>query len=315
MPKVIAVVLNWNLPSDTSRCVLSLKRSDYSDLQLVVVDNGSRPDLYAQARNELPGIDFVRSEENLGFAEGNNLGLRYALAHGADYVLVINNDTIVDPGMVSRLVAAAESRPDAGLIGPIIYYLDRPNEVWFAGYRFSHGIYVLRRGLRLAPPIQPIEEVDFVSGCGVLIRRTLLEQVGFFSREYFMYYEDVDLCFRAKAAGIKIVCVTGAQMWHAVSSSTGGSDSPIKQYYQVKSSLIFYRKHFRGPKLWLNVTLRFGHALVTLVSAILHGHLKWAAVRLFLKGTGEGWRQPSPTSLAVASKPIEPAAEQLASDR
>lgn len=292
-PFVTALVLNWNLPEDTRRCVESLQQSDYSNLRVVVVDNGSRAEVYTQLRAELPHVEFVRSEVNLGFAEGNNLGFRSALEQGADYVLVLNNDTVVDPHMVSRLVEVAEAEPNAGLIGPIIYYLDRPGDVWFAGYRFLHGIYILRRGLHLKPPVEPVEDVEFVSGCGVLIRRAVLEQVGFFSNEYFMYYEDLDLCFRALAAGWRILCVTDARMWHAVSTSTGGPDSPIKQYYQVKSSLIFYRKHSRGIKRLLNIALRLGHAFFTLMNAIVRRRLKPAAIPMFVRGLRDGWRRPT----------------------
>lgn len=303
-PRVVALVLNWNLPDDTLRCVQSLRRSDYPNLHIVVVDNGSRPEVFARIRSELPDIDVIRSEVNLGFAEGNNLGLRHALGCGADYVLVINNDTIVDPHMIARLVGVAEQHPDAGLIGPVIYYLDRPQEVWFAGYRFAHGIYMLRRGLHLEPPIRPVEEVDFVSGCGVLIRPSLLKTVGLFSNEYFMYYEDLDLCFRAKTAGWRILCVTDATMWHAVSSSTGGPDSPAKQYYQVRSSLVFYRKHSRGVKRLLNVLLRLGHALYSLSSAVLRGRLKLDAVAMFIKGLLDGWRQPTRSTPAPQLDPL-----------
>lgn len=289
-PLVLAIVLNWNRPDDTRKCVQSLSQSDYPNLRIVVVDNGSESKLYAQLRTELTNAELLRSEVNLGFAAGNNLGLRYAQEHGADYALVLNNDTIVDSSMVSQLVAAGEKHPDAGLIGPIIYYLDQPEKVWFAGYRFTHGIYLLRRGLHLSPPIRPIEAVDFVSGCGMLIRRSVLDQVGLFCPDYFMYYEDVDLCFRVKSAGAQIICVTGARMWHAVSASSGGSDSPIKQYHQVKSSLIFYRKHSHGLKLWLNICLRLAHALYTLGKAIILGRLKLGALGMFLRGFFEGTR-------------------------
>lgn len=305
-PKVIALVLNWNLVDDTLHCVESLRQSDYAHLEVVVVDNGSDPPLFQQLCSGLPnGTTLLRSEENLGFAAGNNLGLRYALDHGADYVFVINNDTLVDPVMVSQVVAAAQANPQAGLLGPIIYYMSAPDSVWFAGYRFSHGIYVLRRGLRLSAPLKPVEDVDFVSGCGVLMSRALLEKVGLFATDYFMYYEDLDLCFRAREAGFRILCVTGARMWHAVSTSTGGTDSPLKQYYQVKSSLIFYRRHFSGVKLWLNVGLRYAHAGYTLIGALLRGRLKWAAVKLFLQGSREGF-QP----LSMASRTATPSTGQ-----
>ena len=289
-PQVLAIVLNWNRPDDTRRCVQSLLQSDCPNLRIVVVDNGSEEKLYAQLRAELTNVEVLRSEVNLGFAAGNNLGLRYAQEHGADYALVLNNDTLVDPSMVSQLVAAGEANPDAGLMGPIIYFLDQPDKVWFAGYRFTHGIYLLRRGLHLSPPIRPIEPVDFVSGCGMLIRRSVLDQVGLFCADYFMYYEDVDLCFRVKSAGAQILCVTDARMWHAVSASSGGPDSPIKQYHQVKSSLIFYRKHSRGLKLWFNIFLRMAHAFAMSVQRLLHGQPELNSFRMIFKGAIEGWR-------------------------
>lgn len=290
---VVAVVLNWNRTQDTVQCVHSLRKSDYPALDILVVDNGSAPEHYANLQAALPDTPILRSPTNLGFAGGNNFGLQHVLERGAEYALVINNDTLIDVQMVSQLVAAAEAHPRAGLVGPIIYYLAQPTEVWFAGYRFTHGIYVLRRGLNLQPPLRPVEPVDFVSGCGVLIRRNVLEQVGLFSEDYFMYYEDLDYCFRVKEAGLEILCVTGARMWHAVSASTGGADSPLKQYYQVKSSLIFYRQHSRGLKYLLNVFLRLTHAGYTLVRAILTGRLKVAAIPMFFKGLWEGGRAPA----------------------
>lgn len=308
LPKVAALVLNWNLVEDTLRCVQSLLQSTYANLDVVVVDNGSKLALYEDLKSRLPAnVQLLRSEENLGFAAGNNLGLRHSLAQSADYALVINNDTTVEPTMISQLVAAAQANPDAGLVGPIIYYMSAPEQVWFAGYRFSHEIYILRRGLRLSPPLKPTEEVDFISGCSMLMSRALLEKVGVFATDYFMYYEDLDLCFRAKAAGFKILCVTGARMWHAVSTSTGGVDSPLKQYYQVKSSLIFYRKHSRGLKRALNVTLRMGHAGVTLASAVLRGRLRPGAVGMFLRGFQEGWQAQAATPKAerVQTSPVE----------
>jgi GT2 family glycosyltransferase len=289
-PKVIAIVLNWNRPDDTGCCVQSLLQSDYPNLHILVVDNGSQPDLFEKLSRQLTQVEIIRNESTLGFAEGNTRGLRMALEQAADYALVLNNDTVVDSTMVSRLVKVAEKDPSLWLLGPVIYYLDRPEEVWFAGYRFKYNIYVLRRGLRLARPLKEVERVDFVSGCGILIRRSVLTEVGLFSPDYFMYYEDLDLCFRVKAAGFGIACVPDARMWHAVSVSSGGPDSPIKQYYQVKSSIIFYRKYFRGLKFGINITLRFGHAFFILLKNILLNRMSLEAIRMFVRGMKEGWR-------------------------
>jgi GT2 family glycosyltransferase len=287
-PVVWVVVLNWNRPKDTYLCVESLQASDYAALRILVVDNGSDVKKYEELCALGSGVGIVRSEDNLGFAAGNNIGIRHALDQGADYVLLVNNDTIVAPEMIGMLVEAMERDPAFGVAGPIIYYMDQPQEVWFAGYRIKGELYVLRRGLRLEPPLQPVEDVDFVSGCGMLLRREMVERVGMFSPEYFMYYEDLDLCLRAKRAGWRIACVTGASMWHKVSASSGGSESPMKQYHQVRSSLIFYRRYTRGVMFLVNMSLRLAHAAYSLLRYVVRGTLNLAMLKHYFRGVKEG---------------------------
>lgn len=287
-PVVWVVVLNWNRPEDTRLCVESLQVSDYPALRILVVDNGSDENKYEELCAAVRGVEVVRSEDNLGFAAGNNIGIRHALERDADYVLLVNNDTVIDPKMVGMLVEVMERDSAFGVAGPIIYYMDQPEDVWFAGYRIKGELYVLRRGLRLEPPLQPIEEVDFVSGCGMLLRREMVEGVGMFSPEYFMYYEDLDLCLRAKRAGWRIACVTGASMWHKVSASSGGSESPMKQYHQVRSSLIFYRRYTRGVMFVVNMGLRLAHAAYSLLRYLIRGTLNLAMLRHYFRGVKEG---------------------------
>lgn len=287
LPAVGAVVLNWNRPQDTRLCIESLKASDYPALRIVIVDNGSDVDRYAELQS-LTDVEIIRAETNLGFARGNNLGIHYMLEQGVNYVLLVNNDAIVDSQMVRQLVEVMEDNPSIGAAGPIIYYLDMPESVWFAGYRIKGTLYILRRGLHLKPPIKPVEYVDFISGCGMLLRRETLEQVGLFSPEYFMYYEDLDLCLRMKQAGWQIACVTGAKMWHAVSLSSGGVLSPVKQYHQVRSSLIFYRRYTRGIMFAVNLVLRFGHAAYSALVYILRNGLNISMVQRYFRGVIEG---------------------------
>jgi hypothetical protein len=286
-PLVYAIVLNWNRPDDTHACLNSLVHVDYPALKVLVVDNGSDTEQARRLQAEALGAEVLWLERNYGFAEGNNKGMRYALEHGADFILLLNNDTTVDPGLVPELINVIKDDPLIGIAGPIIYYADVPDSVWFAGMRFRDGLYVVRRGLHLKPPLKRAEEVDFVSGCGMLIRRSVLERIGFFSPDYFMYYEDLDYCVRARRAGFKLVCATQARMWHAVSASTGGPDSPLKQYHQVKSSLVFYKQHTHGVLYLLNVTLRFAHAFWVMLIAILRGRLRLKAARFYFKGIRE----------------------------
>jgi len=263
-PLVWAVVLNWNRAADTRRCVESLQASEYAALRIAVVDNGSTPDQFAELRRALSDdVELIRSPTNLGFGAGNNLGIRLAWERGAAYALLCNNDALVDPPMIGRLVRALEADPSIGIAGPIVYYLDEPTRVWLAGYRFHGQFYIVPGGLHLEPPLQPVERVDFVSGCGMFLRRAMTRQIGMFSPDFFLYCEDLDLCLRARQAGWQIACVTDAKMWHQVSASLGGALSLRKQYHQIRSSWIVYRRHTRGVWLLANMGARLAHAAYT----------------------------------------------------
>ena len=292
-PQVHAVITNWNRADETIGCIESLLASHYPNLHICVVDNGSTDGSVTLIQERLPQVQVVVNSENLGFAAGSNRGIAYALEHGADYVLLLNNDTTVAPSMLSTLVEVAETDHRIGIVGPVIYYADRPADVWFAGMRFHHGLYVIRKGLRLRPPLSPIEEVDFISGCGMLVRREVWEHVGLFDPRFFMYYEDLDMCVRTQEAGYWIVCATQAFMWHALSTSTGGPDSPLKQYYQVKSCLAFCEKHTRGLQRLVNVSIRLGHAGLVAIGHMLRGKLQHEAVGLYLKGIIEALGETS----------------------
>ncbi|MFW6116320.1 MAG: glycosyltransferase family 2 protein [bacterium] len=289
-PLVWIVILNWNRPEDTIECISSLRQSDYPCFRTLVVDNGSTDESVDILRGQ-SGIDLLVNERNLGFAAGSNRGIEYALQNDAEYVLIMNNDTTVSQSMVSRLTEAAEKDPRRGIVGPVIYYADRPEKVWFAGMRFRHGLYVIRKGLHLTPPLQPVEEVDFISGCAMLVRRDVWEHVGLFDPGFFMYYEDLDLCLRARKAGYQIACVTEAHMWHALSASTGGPESPRKQYYQVKSCILFCKKHTRGLNRIAHLAIRLSHAALVAFQQILQGRLQWKAVRMYMKGLAEAERE------------------------
>jgi GT2 family glycosyltransferase len=287
-PLVDVVVLNWNLPKDTVECVQSILRSDYPRYRITVVDNGSTDDSVQRLEGQFgDAIHLIVNETNLGFGGGNNQGIQDSLARGADYTLLLNNDTIVAPDMLSELIQIIRSDPQIGIVGPMIYYADRPTDVWFAGMCFKSKLYVVQRNLRLRHPLKRAEEVDFVSGCGMLVNRNVWETVGLFAPEFFMYYEDLDFCLRARQAGFRLITATRAQMWHRISASSGGSDSPMKQYHQVKSSLLFYRKHTRGLWFLINMTLRIGHAGWITLKQIFRGRLSWEVVKWYLRGVAE----------------------------
>jgi hypothetical protein len=288
-PLTYAVILNWNRPEDTLECLETLAQQTYANLRLLVVDNGSSDDSVARIRAAFSTVEVIESSENLGFAGGMNLGLRRAVAAGAELVFVLNNDTLVDPGAVAQLVA--HSRPGVGILAPLIYYADDPKRVWSAGAYF-HPFTLELRGKAQGTIDheqwrEPIAK-DFFTGCAMLLTQELLELVGFFDDKFFMYYEDADLCFRTRQARLGVELVPMAKIWHKISRSSGGSDSPNERYWMARSSVIYFRKHAR-PAQWLAILpWRTGSAIRTTIRLLSQGRVE--ACRAYWRGLRDGCR-------------------------
>jgi GT2 family glycosyltransferase len=256
-PRVAVIVLNWNGRDDTLACLESLRQLDYPNYEVVVVDNGSSDGSVEAVRAAFVDVTVLEVGENLGFAEGNNVGLRHALTHGADYVLLLNNDTEVSPDCISLLVGAVEATPQAGVAGPTIYYFDRREIIWSAGGAIdwrrgdSHmmGLDELDKG-----QYDAIREVDFVTGCALLIRRDVIEDVGMLDTRFFMYYEETEWCVRAARARYKILHVPQAHVWHKIVPAQQAM-SPRIQYYMTRNRLLFLRSTRAGVRAWYHTLL------------------------------------------------------------
>lgn len=238
MKKVITVILNYKVKDLTLKCVASVSASSYSNLEIIVVDNNSEDGL----GKEITGVGFIQNQENLGFTGGNNIGIRQALKKGADYIFVLNPDTVVKKDSIEKLVSGLE-QTNAGIAGPKIYF-DNSETIWYAGGKFdllnvlgSHrGVNEKDRG-----QYEKIEETDYVSGAAMMIKREVLEKVGLFDENFFLYYEDSDLCFRAKIAGFKIMYLPTAIVYHRNAQSTG-LGSPLQDYYITRNRMLFASK-------------------------------------------------------------------------
>ncbi|RMG70512.1 MAG: glycosyltransferase family 2 protein [Chloroflexi bacterium] len=252
--KVTVVLINWNRIDDTLDCIESLHKSDYLDIQIVVVDNGSIDDSLSRLHTIQDKITIIASPDNMGFTGGNNLGMRHAAANGSDYVLLLNNDTTVAPNMISALVAAAEAHKGAGIISPKIFYYDHPRLIWHAG-----GLWNARLGIAKSIGHDEIDrgqydqsrEVSWASGCALLLRRTVIQDVGFLCDDFFAVAEDVDYCLRVQAAGYKVLYVPEARVWHKVSASSGGGDSPQYIYYQTRNLFMLQTKWIKNKPTFL----------------------------------------------------------------
>ena len=247
-PKVSIVILNWNNAPDTLECLASVAKLRYENYGVVVVDNGSTDGSVAAIRDQYPGVAILENSENLGYAEGNNVGIQYALEMGADYVFVLNDDALVDPDTLSGLVAAATAHPDAGFLGPKVYHRENPQLIQSAGGMFNkywesryRGMDQVERG-----QFEELMDVDFVCGCAVLASRQVIEQIGLLDPRFFLYREDVDWCYRATRAGFRVLYIPSAKAWHR-SPHIREAELPRTTYYINRNALLFLAKNGLGP--------------------------------------------------------------------
>jgi GT2 family glycosyltransferase len=290
-PKVITVTVNWNRRDDTLACLGTLAALSYPNVQVIVVDNGSTDGSAAAIGEQFPRVEQIINPTNLGFAGGFNAGLRRALALGADYVFILNNDTLAPAGLLEPLVQAAGA-PEVGVTAPVIVYAADPARVWSAGAGRSALTLELTGNHGRRARLDTITAREFVSGCAMLIKRSVLEQVGVLDERFFMYYEDSDYCLRVRRAGFRLLVVPAACLAHKVSLSSNGSDSPAERYWMGRSSVLFFRKHIRGWR-WAPVLMwRAGSLARTTGRLLLAG--RSSAARAYLRGVVDGWRPAAP---------------------
>ncbi len=235
------VILSWNGLSDTLGCLASLSAVSYPELATIVVDNGSSDHVAEVLAEAYPSVEVIRSESNLGFAGGSNLGIVRALERGCSYVLLLNNDIEVEADFVAALVEAAASRPRAGALCSKVLFLDPPDRIWFAGadYDPGAGYNGRQRGYGELDDgrFDAVVESDRACGASMLIPRAVLEEVGDFDAALFAYCEDSDWSVRARRAGYVLYVVPASRVWHKVSGSTGGESSPSTLYYGLRNAL------------------------------------------------------------------------------
>ena len=227
-PKVAVIVLNWNGVNDTSDCLESLKKLTYPDYLVIVVDNGSDGEDVRILKGKFGDyIHIIENDRNYGFAEGNNIGIRYALSvFEPAYFLLLNNDTIVAPDLLSELIKVAESDDRIGIAGPKIYYHDfkgRSDVIWYAGGKVREWRRCVYQHIGKddddRAEYQSIGEVDFVSGAAMMLKRRAIDELSLLNPRYFLGAEDVEYCLKARKHGLKVVYVPSARVWHKVGRS------------------------------------------------------------------------------------------------
>jgi GT2 family glycosyltransferase len=238
LPRVGIIVLNYNGKNCLLSCLQSLDRLECSNKEIVVVDNNSTDGSLEEAEKKFPHFIFVRNQKNEGFARGMNIGIKEALARGAKWCWIFNYDAVAHPQALNKLISAAQENPKAGLLSPVVYEANRDN-LWFA-----KGIidFLRMRTLHIQPTKQELAaktyKSEFLTGCALLIKKELIEKIGFLDERFFLYYEDADYSLRSTQAGADCLVAPEAKVSHSEESKL----NPSKIYYLVYSGLIFFNK-------------------------------------------------------------------------
>lgn len=267
LPKVCIIVLTWNQRELILDCLASLRHLDYPNYSVIVVDNGSSDQTANAIRASFPDATVIENSENLGFAEGNNVGIRCALERGVEYIMLLNDDTLVDAPMLTELIAAAEADSGIGLVGPVIYYQNQPAVIWSAGNRIDWRTGALERvhaDERIDSDLEPFV-ADYLTGCALCVKSTAIKEIGIIDPRYFIYYEETDWCMRARAAGYQAVVVPRARIWHKV-SATMKQDSPATTYYMTRNVFRFLARNSLGKPRFQVLTVALLRELRTILA-------------------------------------------------
>lgn len=286
-PLVAIIILNWNGAADTAECLRSLQAITYPRYEVLLVDNASEGDDVAQLRGEFGAYArIIQNDRNFGFAGGCNAGIREALQGHADYVLLLNNDTVVEPEFLSEMVDAARQLPDLAAACPKSYFYDRPDLIYSTGGSvnlWTGSSRQIGRGESDRGQYERIEERGYADGVCMLIPRSALERVGLLDEDYFLYWEETDWCLRARELGLLCYYVPAARIRHkAARSSAPGSDfyylfrrnaflcvRKRGRPYHVTSALLLYLFWY-GPRYFLRHPSRIGRLFAEAKAMVWH---------------------------------------------
>jgi len=287
-PKVQVVVLQYNNSQDTVKCLESLKGLDYPNFSVLVIDNGSdshhlnNVERFIQNSVSAPiTYNLKPMTYNSGYSGGNNIGLKRIIENGADYALILNNDTTVERDFLAKLVEVGESDPKIGILGPAILEVRPPNQVIEPSSPISHtmiyhNIVVSRKvyggkikwlkpELSHSSQLQIYDPRLYVPGTAMLIKKEVIENIGLLDERYFLYFEDADYCLRASRAGYGLKIVSQALVHHRISSSARRLGAPMLLRYHFRNALLFNRKN--GP-IWVKVLLPFWTSFIIIKQLI-----------------------------------------------
>lgn len=252
-PKVFIVILNYNGQAVLHNCLRSVFKIDYPNFEVIVVDNDSRDESFVSARACFSKARFIKNEVNLGFAAGNNVGIRFALEKMADFVLLLNNDTEIEPSIIKNLLVAFDSDKQIGIASPVILH-HRTHHIWFAGGVLNWPLMKTHHLTKIQNTYQHYD-TGFVSGCAMMIKKEVFKKSGLLDEDFFLYWEDADFSLRAQRAGFKTVVIPQKMVYHFEQSEDHKLN---KIYWLVLSGLLFFQKNTFFPfNLWFIIYISF----------------------------------------------------------
>ncbi len=296
MSRVAAVIVHWQDPEDTLGCVESLRGED---VDVIVVDNGSREPVGPLLAARAPEATCIHSAVNLGYAGGANLGIRAALERGPDVVVLLNNDVRVRPGANAAALRVLDADPRVAVVGAKVLTREDPSRLWLAWGRVTwRQSLVALEGADVpdGPRFAEERDVEWIGGCTMWFRAAVLERIGLLDEEFFAYHEEVDWCVRAREHGLRVVYAPDAVVTHTGRGTAGGGRSVrIRKYFGARNTILFARKHAGGTE-WVR--------LVAWLALSLPLQLIWHALR---GRPGEAWIKVRGLADAVARRrpPLE----------
>jgi len=247
-PKVFIVVLNYNGGNELRQCLDSVYKLNYSNFEVIVVDNNSSDNSFEKARKRFDRFHFIKNSRNLGFSAGNNVAIKWALEKGAEHVFLLNNDAIVEKSTLTNLIEFAEKEKQVGIVSPIIYNKSE-SKIWFSGGKINWWKMRTEHWQKAKPKHNKskktndkndyLQKTEYITGCAMLIKRKVFAEIGLLDEDFFLYYEDADFSLRAKRNGFNLGVVEKAKVFHSEKSL----ENPQKVYWLVLSGILFFRKN------------------------------------------------------------------------
>ena len=286
---VAIILLNWNGFDYTKACIESLRKITYPHWQAILVDNGSTDGSLERLKVLFPEIIFLTSSVNLGFTGGNNLGISYALEQGYPYILLLNNDTLVDAAFLEPLV---EHLADSLTVAAVIYYVHNRNKLWNAGGNYRKWLGESQTSYHVKDAVRPYV-TDWITGCAILLKASTVHQIGMFDRAYFAYHEDVDWSLRMRKVNMDLAVVPQSKIYHVAGASSTSKENgkegaldPKVHYLNVRNQLFQLRKYAKFPyslSAWpYHLAKIFGYIGYFVVKR------RWGKLRVVIKGMRDG---------------------------